>query len=187
MITWSLLERSYNQNLNCNALIHLTFQQKINFSYASQFPWSCPILNQQLWLQLKSKPDRFAPVLICKELVEIFMRIWISMRIEFQRAENWQELLTLKYFPWNLMACGCHFTCAHFFNATLNYTGPKPLYSVFLVKRQWECHLYFPLYRGLQNYSHFKFKFKLKLSKLVNLHVWWKGLRSATAMFTYER
>lgn len=36
MIIWSLLERSYNQNLNCDVL-HLTFQQKINFSYASQF------------------------------------------------------------------------------------------------------------------------------------------------------
>jgi len=41
------------------------------------------------------------------------------MRIEFQRADILQESLTFKYLPWNLIACGCHFTCNHFFNATL--------------------------------------------------------------------
>lgn len=128
----------------------------MDFRYASQTPWSCTILNQGLWLQLKSTPDRFAPVLICL-LVESFMRIWISMRTVFQRADILQDLLTLKKFPWNLTACGCYFLCAHFFNPTSNYTGPKPLYSLFLGVCQLEYHLYSPLFRGLQ-YLNFKFK-----------------------------
>lgn len=65
MITWSRLERCYNQNLDCNSLIHLTFLKKISFSYDTQSPQSCPALKEQLWLQLKSKPDRFSSVHVC--------------------------------------------------------------------------------------------------------------------------